>query len=712
MLKKIALFKILALAIAQTLFASPANNKIQEAAYILKMAADTSKAVELLNSVLDSKSSAQREKLSANLYLAKIAEARGDTAKALKHYAFLKNNAQSTSLAYMASEREFFLRGSEKKIKIARHGILEPDLLAEHAENAENFKDSRFSHCKFEGELYLSQHIIYNCPDKSLRFISKKNGAEAWSGLPYTDIFAKVFLTYDGFFLYNENTLSFYKPEEGLSLAWIIPISGIQDMDIRGDKIFVLDIGGNINLLHKNSGQKILTAASDGEALFKAGIGLIGTYQKNGGISVFDSLLNHLWDYQIDGEILDKPILKEDSVVFNLTDGNAEVLYTRHYRKFSQAIGNNTDSLFSLESGNAFAWYNLALRENSDSAWRRAVIYGSRKREPYNVIFSEYAKNIGAKWVKSLPVHSKIIYPQILSDASGIFIWDAEYQNLIRISPETGSTGSYIDLPKDKKYEIKGYEPPWLMLYSDFRLSQFSIKEQKVVFLDMPGVPLSFLHNKDSVYIGLMNGFVLKYLAPKMRLEWSRKVSSAPVFLSLGDYGAYSFSQGKITLLSQKNSNEFGVDLSNASLFKSKNGTFAVASEDGATVQIYSEKKGFSLLENFSMPVPVVSLEFLENDGKLFMLAGMANQSVSLFELPGGKQVWTFNGKGSASMQATRHGSNIWLDQEDAIVALDFSTGKVVKSYKILGSGASILIHGNTLYCATPQKLMYAFPIN
>jgi hypothetical protein len=707
-MRKVVLF----LAIAQALFASPANNKIQEAAYILKMAADTAKAEELLNSVLASDASAQREKLSANLYLAQIAEAKGDTAKALKHYVFLKNNAQSTSLAYMASEKEFFLSSVEKKIKVARHGKPEQGQHAEQIAKMENFKDSRFSHCKHEGELYLSQHVLYNCPDKSLRFVSKKNGAEAWSGLPYTDIFAKVFLAYDGFFLYNENTLSFYRPGEGLSLAWIIPISGIQDIDIRGDKIFVLDIGGNINLLHKNSGAKILTAASDGEALFRAGIGLVGTYQKNGGISVFDSLLNHLWDYQIDGEILNRPILKGDSVIFNLSDGNAEVLYTRHYRKFSQAVGNNTDSLFSLESGNAFAWYNLALRENSDSAWKRAVIYGSRKREPSSVIFTEYAKNIGAKWVRSLPLHSKIIYPQILSDASGIFIWDSEHQNLARISPETGSASGNVDIPKDKKYEIKGYEPPWLTLYSDFRLSQFSIKEQKTVFLDMPGVPLSFLHNRDSVYIGLMNGFVLKYIAPKMHLEWSRKVSSAPVFLSLGESGVYSFSQGKITLLSQKNSNEFGVDLSNASLFKSKNGIFAVVSEDGIAVQIYSEKKGFSLQESFSMPMPVVSLEFLENDGKAFMLAGMANQSISLFEIPGGKQVWTFNGKGSASMQAIQHGSHIWLDQEDSVVALDFSTGKPVKSYKILGSGASILIHGSTLYCATPQKLMYAFPIN
>ncbi|MDR0515973.1 MAG: hypothetical protein LBH25_02910 [Fibromonadaceae bacterium] len=702
---------VLILAIAQAVFASPANNKVQEAAYLLKMIADTSKAEELLNSVFVSKNSAPREKLSASLYLAKIAEARGDSSSALKHYEFLKNNAQSESLAYMASEREFSLGGSEKKIKLARHGKPEPSASVELA-NEESIKDSRFSHCKLEGELYLAQHIVYNCPDKSLRFISKKNGAETWNGLPYTDVFAKVFLTYDGFFLYNENTLSFYKPVDGLNLAWIIPISGVQDMDIRGDKIFVLDIGGNVNLFHKNSGQKNYSVQSDGEALFRAGIGLIGTYQKNGGISVFDSLLNHLWDYQIDGEILDKPILKGDSVIFNLADGNAEILYTRHYRKFFQAIGSNTDSLFSLESGNAYAWYNLALRINSDSAWKRAVIYGSRKREPSNVIFSEYAKNIGAKWVRSLQMHSKIIYPQILSDASGIFIWDAEHQNLFRIFPENGNSGGSIDLPRDKKYEVKGYDPPWLMLYSDFRLSQFSIKEQKAVFLDMPGVPLSFLRNKDSIYIGLMNGFALKYITPKMHLEWSRKVSSAPVFLSLGEAGVYSFSQGKITLLSQKNSGEFSVELSNASHFKSKNGIFAVASEDGMSMQIYSESKFFSLLESFSLPMPVVSLEILENEGKTFVLAGMANQSLSLFELPGGKQAWTFNGRGSAAMQAVQHGSHIWLDQEDSIIALDIGTGKVSKSYKILGSGASILIHGNTLYCATPQKLMYAFPVN
>jgi len=86
------------------------------------------------------------------------------------------------------------------------------------------------------------------------------------------------------------------------------------------------------------------------------------------------------------------------------------------------------------------------------------------------------------------------------------------------------------------------------------------------------------------------------------------------------------------------------------------------------------------------------------------------NQTFSLYEIPSGALVWTFNSKGS-SYQPVIHGSHIWLDQEGSVAAIDINSGKVAKRYPIFGSGASISIHGNTLYCATPQKLLYAFPL-
>jgi len=680
-------------------YAASINNKIQEAAYILNVAKDTSKAEELLNSALNSADATEREKLNARLYLAKIAEAKGDSAKAFEHYRFLKNNSQNNSLAYTAFKRENRFASEERKIKIAR---VKRKTSTEKITSSQTQKDSRFLNCEEEGELLLAQHIVYNCPDNSLRFLSKKTGMETW-GIPFTDTPAKVFLIFDGLFLYSGNNLEFHKLGEGLEQVWRIPTLEVLDIDSRGNRVFVLDISGRIQLLDKNSGQKISSTASDGEAFFKAGVGLVGTYQKNGGISVFDSLLTHLWDYQIDGEILEPPVLKSDSVIFNLSNDSAEILYTRHYQRTSWN---------AVESGNAQTWYNLALRENSDSLWNKAIIYGARRKDLSQKIFSKYAETVGAKWIRHLPVSSKMLYPQISSDANWLFVLDAESQELLKFSLEAGSAGGSFSLPKDRKYFVTDYEPPWLTLNSDYRLLQFSLKEQKTAFLDIPGKPISFLRDKDFVYVGLLNGFVLKYYAPRMHLEWTRKVSSSPVFLSIGKNGIYSLSQGKIALLSRSMQvdREISMDLSGAAHFKFKNGIFAVASAEGL-VQIYSEKEDFPLLGTFSTGSQIFSLELLERGGKTFALVGAANQTLALYELPSGKLAWSFNSKGSAFMRAVPNGPYIWLDQDNSIVAIDIGSGKVVKSHKVLGNGAFIHIHGNTLYCTTSQKLLYAFPL-
>jgi uncharacterized secreted protein with C-terminal beta-propeller domain len=195
-----------------------------------------------------------------------------------------------------------------------------------------------------------------------------------------------------------------------------------------------------------------------------------------------------------------------------------------------------------------------------------------------------------------------------------------------------------------------------------------------------------------------------------MRLEWSRRVSSAPVLLSAGENGIYSFSQGKVSLLSKTRAvQDINLGIGAAAYFKYKNGMFALASEDG-DIYVFSEKEGFKQQGAFSAHSQIVSFELLENKGKTYALAGGVNQTFSLYEIPSGALVWTFNSKGS-SYQPVVHGSHIWLDQDGSVAAIDINSGKVAKKYPIFGSGASIIIYGNTLYCATPQKLLYAFPL-
>ncbi|MCL2259756.1 MAG: hypothetical protein FWC15_00205 [Fibromonadales bacterium] len=701
MLKRLAVSCLWLVAICS---ASPVNDKIQEAAYVLSIDADTARAVQLFDHALKLPSASVREKLKAHLYLAKIAEVKSDTSKALEHYVFLKNNSQSVPFAYMAATQEKLLGTANEKIRMA-NGIRNRDVSLSHTKT-----DERFVNCEMEGELYLAQRIVYKCPDNSLHLVSKKDGVETWN-IPFADKPAKVFLTFDGLFLYCQNSLYFYSLGNGLESPVRISTLDVQDVQDIGDKIYVLDISGNISLFNKNSGKIVSGAKSDGEKFFKPGIGLIGTYQKNGGISVFDTLLNNLWDYQIDGEI-DTVAVSADSVVFFLQNGSAEILYTRHYQKLTALDDSGVDSLLFFESGSALAWYNIATRENSDSAWRRAVIYGARKPEFSSVIFLDYALRIGAKWVKYMPVSSAISYPKMFSEANWLFVYDDGSQSLLKFSLETGNAGGEVSLPKEKKYTLANDYPPWLILSSGYWLSQFSLREQNSLSIEMPGVPFSYLRNKDSIYVGLWNGFVLKYFTPKMRLDWSRKVSSAQVFLTIGNMGVYSLSQGRVTLLSsEKADNVFNLDLSGpVSDFKFKNGLFAVVLE-GGKIQIFSEAEQFKLLGTFSASSPVISIELLEMSGKTYALVGEANQNLSLYEIPSAVHVWTFKSKGSAAMQSILHGQHVWLDQDGSVVGLDIKTGKEVKKYPIFGNGASISIQGNTLYCATPEKLLYAFPL-
>jgi len=701
-------FVFIGLLLSIPCFASLANNKIQEAAYILSIDKDTAKAKELFDFALNYPDAAIREKLNAHLYLAKIAEARLDTQSIVKHYGFLKNNSENMSLVYMAASKEKQFSATNERVKIAGEKIIYEQKNTAYPE----ITSDQVSNCFVEGELLAGRIVVYNCPNKnSLHLISRQKGLEI-GNIPYADVPAKVFLAFDGLFLYCKNWLYFHRLGDDLkNYAWRKPALEVQDIESVGDKIYVLDISGKISLLNKNSGYLVSVVKSDGENFFSPGIGLIGTYQKNGGISVFDTLLNNLWNYQIDGEIAEDPVIKSDSVIFNLQNGSSEILNTRHYQKFTFSASENIDSLLALESGNAFAWYSIAEQKNSDSAWKRAVIYGARMQDFSLFVFSRYAEKIGAKWVRYLPLSSKMLYPQMFSDANWLFVSDEGSQSLLKFSLETGNFGGEILLPRDREYTVRDNEPPWLILSSGDGLSQFSLREQKSVSIETYGKPFSFLRSKDSIYIGFWNGFVLKYFIPKMRLEWSRRVSSAPVLLSAGEDGIYSFSQGKVSLLSKtRGPQDINLGTSVAAYFKYKNGMFAIASEDGE-VRIFSEKEGFKQQGTFSARSQIVSFELLENKGKTYALVGGVNQTFSLYEIPSGGLVWTFNSKGS-SYQPVFHGSHIWLDQDGSIAAIDINSGKVAKRYPIFGSGASISIYGNTLYCATPQKLLYAFPLS
>ena len=685
-------------------FASPANDKIQEAAYILAIETDTASAEKLLRLALELPDASVGEKLNAHFYLAKIAEARRDAFGVAEHYGFLKNNSPNAWLAYMAAEKEKSLWAVNKKIKIAS----EKKNFAQEESLNPILQEARFLDCDMEGELYLAQRLMYKCLN-ALHLVPKKRGAEIL--VPLEGKPEKIFLTSDGFFLYSENSLYFYRLGDGLDLVWRIPsieVQGVEDFD---GKIYVLDISGKISLLNKNSGQLVSAAKSDGENFFKPGVGLIGTYQKNGGVSVFDTLLVKLWDYQINGEIAGEPVIKSDSVIFNLQNGNSEILYTRHYQKLITPDSGDIELLLAFESGNAFAWHRIAERENSDSAWRRAVIYGARNPELSLLVFAKYAEKIGAKWVRHMPISPNMLYPNMFSDANWLFVYDAEAQSLLKFSLEAGSSSGEISLPRDKKYVVVDNEPPWLILNSGFWLSQFSLREQKSVSLEMPGKPFSFLRSRDSVYVGLWNGFVLKYSTPNMRLERSVKVSSAPVLLSKGKMGVYSFSQGKIAQLSPKSLaiREFSLNLIEADYFKSKNDLFVVASKEG-DFQIFSEQD-FKQLGSFSVHSQVISIELPEMGGKIYALIGKSDQTLSLYEVPSGRHVWTFESEGSGLMQFALHGSHIWLDQDGSVAAIEMSSGKIVKKHSIFGKGASISIQGNTLYCATPEKLLYAFPL-
>ncbi|GHV11068.1 hypothetical protein AGMMS49938_01120 [Fibrobacterales bacterium] len=696
------MFKILAgvgLPLAATLCA--ATPSIQEAAYILAIGGDTAKAKIILENPEIPKS----ELLTAHLYLAKIAEKNGDSITAARHYKFIKDNAQTPETAYNAAlgERKW---STPPKILLSKFPILSNSVHSDlpNIRGANYGKvipvqagiqdaqlvtnDSRFSNCINEGELKIALHIVYNCPDNALHIVSKKNGNESWS-IPFNEGPAKVFFAFDGVFLYSENSLSFYKLQDGLEMVWRLPTLEVSAIDTQGDKIFVLDISGKISLLQKNSGAVFAETQSDGENFFNAGVGLVGTYQKNGGISAFDSLLNNLWNYQIDGEIYEQPEIRGDSTIFFIADGSVEILNTRIYEK--------------VENLQEFKWDNLEKR----------VIYGMRKPKLSNAIFGEYAEKIGAKWVRKVPLSSKILYPKIFSDQGSIFILDEETQNLHKFSAD-GNSMSNVKLPSDRKYTVADVHFPNLMLYTAYKLLKFSLyqpQKQNDILDVSVGKPFSFLWNRDSLYIGLWNGFALKYIAPKnraMSFEWSRKVSSAPVFLEQGSGGVFALSQGKIYSLNKPS--EYNLDLSNVSFFKSKDGVFVVALDNGE-LHAYSEKENFASLGSFSVNSQIVSLELLNNGGKIFALAGKSDQTLSLYELPSGSPVWTFKSKGSAFLQPLIHGSQIWLDQDKEIVAIEVLSGKVAKRHAILGNGASLHINGNTLYCVTPQKLLYAFQL-
>jgi hypothetical protein len=93
------------------------------------------------------------------------------------------------------------------------------------------------------------------------------------------------------------------------------------------------------------------------------------------------------------------------------------------------------------------------------------------------------------------------------------------------------------------------------------------------------------------------------------------------------------------------------------------------------------------------------------------LLLALANQQLELYSLNADDPIWKYQGKGSIFGSPVIHRSLAWIDQGNEIVGISLTKGIVEKRFHTPGGAGTPYILDNTLFSASPKRLLYAFPL-
>lgn len=600
--------------------------------------------------------------------------------------------------------------------------------------------NERYNTCKIEGYYGVTSQYILNCPDNALHFISSVDGTETYNISQY-DAIAHVLIIKKNIFVVAGNTLFCYQPKVSSSPIWKIQFSNIDEVQPFENKLVILEASGRVSLVNIYKGTIINSVRSDASSIASLSQGTLGLFSNEGTLSVVDTLLHPLWQFNFSKPLLYKPIHTDGNIYLIFDDFHLQGISSNYYgirpllsnkyaykaaalteEKQWDELAPTLDTLFKLEPGNAEGWFFKALLlENNESnekerqkAWAEAVRLSASNPQVTSLILNRYSNAIGAKFVSLLKISPKTRYPQFFGNKKNLYTIDPAAEKLLCLNPENGDLRWTKNLNKMDNSPVMASDEDILTLASGFNLSIYDLsKEASVSKVQLPGKAFNISIEGNSIYVSTWNGFLMKYNKETYNLVWSRKIYSGPfIFAKKGDIIHLSSLEG-IT-----------INLGDGSGQIKENGSRipGTVSHLVASDSIISYATGSNRLYLFNralpnkdpvqilMESPISSLQSIQSQGEHFILVGLSNQSVMLYNEVGAP-LWKYQGRNSIFTQPIVFDDIAWIDQGNEVIGLSLKDGSVAKKFSTPGGAGTPYIIGRTLFSASPKRFLYGFSL-
>lgn len=598
----------------------------------------------------------------------------------------------------------------------------------------------KYNGCEIENFYATTGHYILNCPDNALHFISEEDANESYSISQFESI-QKVLVDRNNLFLLAGSTLYCYQPKLSASPRWKVSFSNAENILVFEDNVAVLEASGRVQLVKKTDGTIKSVLRSDASSMQELARGTLGLFTNEGALTVVDTLLRPLWNFNFSRNTIYAPIRTESSIYLIFDESYLQKITPHYYGKRPLLSGilsaqaaimtergdwDNLppllDSIFKQEPGNAEAWLFKALYlENTNGpdkdrqkAWSEAVRHSVSNPHATPIILGRYGKAIGAKFVSLLNVSPKTKYPQLFGSKKNLYTIDPSAERLLCLNAETGDIRWSKNLVKMDNSPVMAHDDNTLALVSGFSLHIYELtKDSKPSSVQLPGKAFSIQISDNAIYVSTWNGFLVKILKSESRLAWSRKIFSVPTLFSVRNGELHLVNlEGDIVHLWEAS----GQIKSNGD--KLQNNIALIAQADSMQAIAASNNKLY--LYNTDLPdkepiqilleSAITSLQPVSFQGKDHFIVGLSDQSI-LFYANNGTPLWKYQGQGTIFNTPYAHDGIAWLDQGKEVVGISLKDGKIIKKFSTPGGAGTPFVINKNLYSVSAKRLLYGFSL-
>lgn len=600
--------------------------------------------------------------------------------------------------------------------------------------------ENRYRGCSPIGFYAPQNAFAVSCPDNAIHLFDAENGSEKQS-LAMEDPIRKGILSDNGIFVASANTLCYFRPQADNSRQWKVSGNPIEDIVLFESGLAVLESDGKLKMLHPESGIEFAKASVDGEKLFVMARGALGTFSREGALTVVDTALRPLWRYHFGKPLAAEPLQSQGLLFLPFGNGELQTLDALHYggrpilsqRYAEKAVqakdAENWDEMVALidssqnlEPGNPTASYLRAINlerlgedeKKRAEAWADAVRFSFGNRRESESILSHYAKIIGASYVHFLPLSPRTLYPNLFGAGHTLFTVDPAAQKLLALDPASGNVRWKKDLGLLETSPVLASDNSRLAIANGFRLQiQELTPNGGIRYGELPGKPFLIKFHENAIYVSTWNGYFIKLLAPDYGIAWARKLFALPFIFDISRENiAVASLEGTLGFVSGatgQNSRPMVESGANISVLDLADSTLAVATDQNE-IRLYG-KNSETPLQVIPTNSAVLSAQWVTLGNAKYLLVGFADQKIGLYAQTSREPLWTFSGNNSVYTAPVVNGNYLYIDQQSHIAQISLSKGTVEKSFATPGGAGTPFILENTLFCTSPKRLLYAFPL-